>query len=359
MEIGGSGIGLHLTKELVLLHHGQIEVHNVNEEGVEFIVRMPLGNAHLTDQELTSSGSVEVDTTLMTDLVTDTPAEKEFIDSQTAMQEKEEVESKEKYTILIVDDDEDFCHYLKKELTNFSVQLCHSGNQAWKQILSTHPDVIVTDYMMPDGDGLELCQRIKSNPETDSIPVILLTSEGSEAIELKSTQLNADRYLTKPFNILLLKSAINQALRVRDKIIKQIHRTEMGYEYDSLSMDSANDNLLKKVTDYIKDHLEDCDLSVEDLSKEVGISRVHLNRKLKEIIGMSPSNLIKSIRLKQAAYLLVNNKVNISEVAYKVGFSSHSYFSYNFHDFFGMSPKEFIVYYAENQDEESIRKLLE
>jgi len=172
-------------------------------------------------------------------------------------------------------------------------------------------------------------------------------------------QQHADRFLTKPFNILLLKGAIGQAIRMREKIRNKVHRTDMGYNYDAVAMDSADDKLVKRVIDYIREHLEDSDLSVEELSKEVGFSRVHLNRKLKEILGMSPSNLIKSIRLKQAAYLLVNNKVNISEVAYKVGFSSHSYFSYNFHDFFGMSPKEFIIYYTENADEESIRKLLE
>jgi len=236
---------------------------------------------------------------------------------------------------------------------------CNSGNKAWKQLLSLHPDVVITDYLMPDGDGLELCQRIKSNPETDAIPVIILTSEDSESVEMKSIQLHADRFLTKPFNILLLKGAIGQAIRVREKIRKKVHRTEMGFNYDTLVIDSANDKLIKRVVDYIKEHLEDSEMSVEDLSREVGISRVHLNRKLKEILGMSPSALIKSIRLKQAAYLLVNNKVNISEVAYKVGFSSHSYFSYNFHEFFGMSPKEFIIYYTENQDEESIQKLLE
>jgi len=357
-DTSGTGIGLHLTHELVLLHHGSIEAHNVGNEGVEFTVRIPLGNAHLSDTELVPRIH-DKDSDPRDDSEYDAISDKDFIDTTSFQQETEEKEPKNKYTILVVDDDEDFCHFLKKELVDYNILISNSGNKAWKQLLSVHPDVVVTDYLMPDGNGLELCQRIKGNPETDSIPVIILTSEGSENIQMQSMQLHADRFLTKPFNILLLKGAIGQAIRVREKIKNKIHRTDMGYNYDAIAIDSADDKLVRKVIDYIKEHLEDSDMSVEELSKDVGFSRVHLNRKLKEILGVSPSSLIKSIRLKQAAYLLVNNKINISEVAYKVGFSSHSYFSYNFHDFFGMSPKEFIIYYTENADEESIRKLLE
>jgi signal transduction histidine kinase/DNA-binding response OmpR family regulator len=357
-DASGTGIGLHLTHELVLLHHGNIEAHNIGNEGVEFTVRIPLGNVHLTDTELTPHVH-DKDSEHKDDLDNDTISDKDFIDSTSFEQESEEKEPKNKNTILIVDDDEDFCRFLKKELIDYNIIISNSGNKAWKQLLSFHPDVVVTDYRMPDGNGLELCQRIKSNPETDSIPVIILTSEASEKLQMQSMELHADRFLTKPFNILMLKGAIGQAIRVREKIKNKIHRTDMGYNYDTIAIDSADDKLVKKVIEYIKEHLEDSDMSVEELSKDVGFSRVHLNRKLKEILGMSPSSLIKSIRLKQAAYLLVNNKVNVSEVAYKVGFSSHSYFSYNFHDFFGMSPKEFIIYYSENSDEENIRKLLE
>lgn len=357
-ETAGSGIGLHLTHELVLLHHGKIEAHNVANEGVEFIVKIPLGNEHLSEEELTPKRS-EQDVNEIVESKYEISSEKDFVDSISTLEDNQEGEQKNKYTIMVVDDDEEFCNYIKKELTDYTIITCNSGNKAWKQLLSAHPDVVVTDYMMPDGDGFELCQKIKSNPETDSIPVIILTSEDSENVEMKSVQLNADRFLTKPFNVLILKGAIGQAIRVREKIRNKMHRTEMGYSYETVVIDSADNKLVKKVIDYIKENIEDSEMSVEVLSKEVGLSRVHLNRKLKEILGISPSSLIKSIRLKQAAFLLVNNKVNISEVAYKVGFSSHSYFSYNFHEFFGMSPKEFIIYYAENQDEESIKKLLE
>lgn len=353
----GSGVGLHLTHELVLLHHGSIQVHNIDTEGVEFIVRIPLGNNHLTDEELAVRFSKH-ETDLPEDMNNDLITEKDFIvDGAIAI--KEVTEPKQKYCILVVDDDEEFTQYIKKELVEYNIVVSHSGNKAWKQLLMNHPDVVVTDYLMPDGDGLELCQRIKSNPETDTIPVIMLTSENTEHLQMQSMQQQADRFLTKPFNILMLKGAIGQSLRVRQQIRNKLHRTEMGYNYETMVIDSPDDKLVKKVIDYIKVNMESSELSVEELSREVGYSRVYLNRKLKAILGLSPRSLINSIRLKQAAFLLANNKVNISEVAYMVGFSSHSYFSHSFSAYFGMSPKEFILYYTENPDEESIRKLLE
>jgi signal transduction histidine kinase/AraC-like DNA-binding protein len=353
----GSGLGLSLAHNLVILHHAQIEVQNINTEGVEFTIRIPLGNAHLTDKELELDKTVSEEETSAKKNI-DAISEKDFVETAEILQEKEN-EQKQKHTILVVDDDEDFCQYIKKELVNYNIVISNSGNKAWKYILGNHPDVVVTDIFMPDGDGYELCRHIKSNLETNYIPVIILTADTSESTEIQSMELQADRFLTKPFNKHILNGAIEQAIKVRENISGKVHRKEMGYNYKELSIDSADDKLVKKVIEYIKEHIEDVDLSVEKLSQKIGISRVHLNRKLKEILGISPSNLIKSIRMKQAAYLLVNNKVNISEVAYKVGFTSHSYFSYNFHAYFGMSPKEFIIYYSENADKENIKKLLE
>jgi signal transduction histidine kinase/DNA-binding response OmpR family regulator len=354
----GSGIGLSLAHDLVILHHGQIEVQNIDTEGVEFTIRIPLGNAHLTHKEIKPQITVPEEEISVKKNVEVAILEKDYLETAEIPEEKED-EQKQKYTILVVDDDEDFCQYIKKELVDYNIVIRNGGNKAWKYILGNHPDVVVTDIFMSDGDGYELCRRIKSNQETDYTPVIILTADTSESAEIKSMELQADRFLTKPFNIHILNGAIEQAIRVREKINGKAHRKEIEYNYNELSIDSADDKLVKKVIEYIKEHIEDVDLSVEKLSQKIGISRVHLNRKLKEILGISPSNLIKSIRMKQAAYLLVNNKVNISEVAYKVGFTSHSYFSFNFHAYFGMSPKEFIIYYSENADKENIKKLLE
>lgn len=320
----GSGIGLNLVYELVQLHQGTVRCTNIDPQGVEFIVSIPIANALLAPNSslLTSEGS--------------------------------------KRTILIVDDDAELCSYVSSQLTkDFNVLIAYSGNKAWEYVLKYRPDVVVTDIRMPDGNGIELCQRIKSNPETDTTPIIMLTGEASEEAQMKSFELQVEHFIGKPFNMLILKSAIVQVIKTRQNMLGKITRTNIGYNYENAVIDSADDKLFDRVQKEVAEHLEDSNFSVEQLAQNVGISRVHLNRKMKERFATSPNNYIKTFRMKQAAYLLVNNKVNISEVAYKVGFSSHSYFSSTFHEYFGMTPKEFVAQYSENLDDETLKKLLE
>lgn len=384
----GSGIGLNLAYELVRLHHGVIEAHNIGEDGVEFTVRIPMGNVHLSAEETSPRVQKDNEASIL-------PPVESPVESPTALDsyEEEEVEQKEtselpvspsdaesekdedaqtnqkpsdpgvlndQVTILIVDDDKELCSYVASEIgKEYKVQTAHSGNSAWQQILTSRPTIVVTDLMMPDGDGYDLCRRIKANPETDHIAVIVLTSESTEDSQLRTMNLQADHFLPKPFNLSLLLSAISQVLRVRENIRNKMRRTEIGNNYGSIEVSSYEDQFIHQVRDLVLAHIDDTNFNVNELSKEIGMSRVHLNRKLKEHFGISPIAYIRSIRLKQAAYLLVNNKVNISEVAYRVGFSSHSYFTSIFHDFFGMSPKEFVATYADNLNDETLQKLLE
>ena len=386
----GSGIGLNLAYELVKLHHGMIEAHNIGEDGVEFVVRLPMGNVHLNSDELSPRAVKEEPAIVHTTENSETSSKpevpvkeekesaktenppasaddssKEDI-SETEEESKETSEDKssevknEQTTILIVDDDKELCNYVASEIgKEYKVQTAHSGNSAWQSILTNRPTIVVTDLMMPDGDGYDLCRRIKANPETDHIAVIVLTSESSEDNQLRSMTLQADHFLSKPFNLPLLRSAISQVLRVRENIRNKMRRTEIGNNYGTIEVSSYEDQFIQRVRDLVLEHIDDTNFNVNELSKEIGMSRVHLNRKLKEHFGISPIAYIRSIRLKQAAYLLVNNKVNISEVAYRVGFSSHSYFTSIFHDFFGMSPKEFVATYADNLNDETLQKLLE
>ena len=197
---------------------------------------------------------------------------------------------------------------------------------------------------------------IKRNPGTNHIPVVILTSSNDEESFQRCTECGADRYFTKPISMDLLRSVIANTLSNTD-MIRNKYTNPIEYDYGEMQMPSSESRLPQRVVEVINAHIEDPDFSVEDLSREIGMSRVHMNRKLKEIIGMSPSNLIKSIRLKQAAYLLINDKVNISEVAYRVGFSTHSYFSSSFRDYFGMTPKEFVAKYIGCTDEETLKKI--
>ena len=247
--------------------------------------------------------------------------------------------------------------YLKLELQSiYNVEVCSSGKEAWSKITTTIPDAIVTDLIMEGMDGAELCEKVKKNPSTNHIPVIILTSSTDENNQQRCIDSGADRFLTRPISLELLKSTIANTISTRDTIRNKFNK-EIDYRYNEIQMPDSTNKLVNKVIAIIRENMENSDFSVEDLSHEVGMSRVHLNRKLKETMNISPSNLIKSIRLKQAAFLLINNKVNISEVAYKVGFSTHSYFSNSFHDYFGLTPTEFVAKYMDCKDEETLNRI--
>lgn len=353
----GSGIGLNLAKKLVELHRGAISAENT-ADGVAFTVRLPLGSAHLAPDEILPSAKHK---DLYMNLRQERPSEAvEGLDYDAAQRASAEAKtSRTKRNIVLVDDDVELGKYLKMELSGlYNVEVFPNGKDAWKAVSATIPDAIVTDLVMPQMGGLELCRKVKQNMSTNHIPVIILTSQTDDESVQMCMDSGADRFLTKPISLELLKGGIAQAIATRDTI-RNKYRNEVDAGYDEVKMGSSDDRLVGRVVETIRRHLEDPDFSVDDLSREVGMSRVHLNRKLKERISTSPSNLIRSIRLKQAAFLLINHKVNISEVAYKVGFSTHSYFSNSFRDYFGMTPKEFVAKYMDCTDEETLRKFFD
>jgi ligand-binding sensor domain-containing protein/signal transduction histidine kinase/DNA-binding response OmpR family regulator len=355
---GGSGIGLHLAKMIVHLHHGTITAKNV-EKGVAFIIRIPLGNTHLSTEELSAAAkhkdlysSIRSDEKL--------PSQAEYIEMpETEDEDSVSKISKSKKTLVFVDDDTDLGKYIRLELSDkYNVEIFSDGKEAWKAISTTIPDAVITDLIMPEVDGISLCQKIRQKPETNYLPVIILTSETDEETERRCIENGADSFLTKPISLELLKITVAQAIQTRD-MIRNKYRSNVKLDLNEIQMNSPDSRLIANVIETIRKNIENPEFSVDDLSHEVGLSRVHLNRKLKENINISPNNLIKSIRLKQAAYLLIKNKVNVSEVAYKVGFSSPSYFSNNFREYFGMAPSEFVVKYADSDDKEILNKLFE
>lgn len=353
----GSGIGLNLATELVNLHHGTITANNVDPDGVEFIMQFPLGRTHLSENELVSRDDVDAPDLTMKEVADMRNAE--GIDIETEDSDDETGEKKIR-SVLIVDDDTNLCEYVRDILSeHYNIMMAYDGNSAWQQILTQRPDAVVTDIRMPICDGIELCKRIRSNPDTDNLPIIILTSESSDRTRIYSLNLDVDHFINKPFNPLMLQGAVAHSMRVRERMMSRLRRTEVGFDYNDTTIDSPDDKMFGKVIQAIKAHIDDTAFGVNELAAEVGVSRGHLNRKMKERYGMSPVNFIRSYRLKQSAYLLVNNKVSISDVAYRMGFSSHPYFSNVFRDYFGMSPKEFIAYYADNANDEVLQKLLE
>ena len=350
----GSGVGLNLAKMLVDLHHGDIRAYNT-ENGVAFAIRIPAGCSHLTPEEMTKPTNHK-------DLYTKRPAEdltgnEDVTHAPAETEPVKQKQTKSKRNIVLVDDDSEMRAYLKLELQSiYNIEVCSSGKDAWTKITTTIPDAIVTDLMMEGMDGAELCEKVKKSTQTNHIPVIILTSSSDENSQQRCIDSGADRFLTKPISLEILKSSIANAIATRDTIRNKYNK-EIDYKLSEIQMKDPGNELVSKVIETIRKNMEKTDFTVEDLSREVGMSRVHLNRKLKEVMNVSPSSLIRSIRLKQAAFLLINNKVNISEVAYKVGFSTHSYFSNSFHDYFGMTPKEFVAKYMDCKDEEALDKI--
>ena len=230
--------------------------------------------------------------------------------------------------------------------------VCANGKEAWPVVSTTLPDAVITDLVMPEMNGRELCAKIRQNPSTNHIPVLILTGQDSEKEQEEASDSGADKFLSKPVSVSLLLSSIAQVISARETV-------KMEYDYSGIKMGSADEALMRRIVESIRTHLENPDFDVAALCADVGISRVHLNRKLKENGNVPPSTLIKSFRMKQAAYLLANNQVNVSEVAYRVGYASHSYFSSTFKDFFGMTPREFVSRYIDNPDDPNLKKLFE
>ena len=280
-------------------------------------------------------------------------------DTYTPPEETDAKVLKSRKNLLLVDENADMRRYLQMELRkHFNVETCSDADEAWAKVVATQPDAVVTDIITGGSmDGTDLCEKIKRNPTTSLIPVLILTSQWDDDTIRRCTESGADRYLVKPVPVDLLRSTVQQVISTREAI-RNKYTTDVPYDYADITMSSADDTFLPRTVEIIKANIGDPAFGVEELSREIGMSRVHLNRKLKETISLSPGTFIKSIRLKQAAYLLVNNKVNISEVAYKVGFSTHSYFSSTFKDYFGLPPKEFVAKYSDPAKKEELDRLL-
>ena len=275
----GSGVGLNLAKMLVELHHGTIEAENL-EDGVVFRVRIPAGKEHLTEAEL-------VETTHHKDLydrMADTPEarleeETLFVPTEEGRTEKT---LKARKNLLVVEDDEETREYLRKLLRGkYNVTVCANGKEAWPVVSTTLPDAVITDLVMPEMNGRELCVKIRQNPSTNHIPVIVLTGQDSEKEQEEASESGADKFLSKPVSVSLLLSSIAQVISARETV-KGKFAPAMEYDYTGIKMGSADEALMRRIVESIRTHLENPDFDVAALCADVGISRVHLNRKLKE-----------------------------------------------------------------------------
>ena len=330
----GTGIGLHLTRSLVELHHGSITVeNNQGTPGCRFIVRLPLGKEHLKPEEIDNlavkQDSVHITTALPTTPLIETPPK---------------THSKSKYRVLIVEDDDEIRRYICQELgRDFHMQECRNGKEAFTYILKKTPDLIISDIMMPEMDGMTLCSKVKQNINTNHIPVILLTAKSREEDNLEGLSIGADAYITKPFSIEILRQSTFNLIKSRERLRNNFQGSQTQKErMQELEIESPDERLLDRIMKVINDNIANPELNVEMVAETVGISRVHLHRKLKELTNQSTRDLIRNLRLKQAATLLAKKRQSINEVAALTGFTNVAYFSTAFKELYGMTPTAYM-----------------
>jgi YesN/AraC family two-component response regulator len=253
------------------------------------------------------------------------------------------IKSKTKFQVLIVEDDDEIRNYLKNELSStFKIKEATNGKEALKLVFENNPDVVISDIMMPEMDGITLCRKIKTNLNINHIPVILLTAKTTDSDKAEGLDIGADAYIIKPFNVELLTKQILNLIENRNRLeIKPLEKKEMKELISPEPLPSFDQLFLEKIVKIIRENISNSDLNVEFLADRIGMSRVQLYRRIKELTTQSPSDFIKTIRIKQAAELLAQQKANISEIAYLVGFSNLSHFSNSFKEFYGVSPSEY------------------
>lgn len=336
----GTGIGLDLAKSLVHLHHGNIEVANV-KDGVEFIVTLPLGKEHLHEEEIAHFDEAEIQKKEEEKLMEAVPATD--INEEEVLKMVKSGTSK-RPTIVVVEDDDDIRDYLKSQLSStYRVLSYPDGTEALPAILRELPQVVVSDIMMPNMDGNTLTAKVKANVNTNHIPIILLTAKTRDEDKLEGLETGADLYVTKPFNMDILRRHIANLIASRRLMQNKFTgKEDMKTDLDNVTLETADDKLLARIMSVVNANLGNSDLNIDMICSEVGISRVHLHRKMKELTNQTPHDFIRNLRLKQAARLLSHKGQSITEVMYRCGFNSATSFSTMFKKMYGVSPREYM-----------------
>jgi signal transduction histidine kinase/ligand-binding sensor domain-containing protein/DNA-binding response OmpR family regulator len=326
----GSGIGLSITQEFVRMHHGHLSVESELNKGSCFTVSLPFKEIIAPGAGLLS-GPATADATVETRGVT---AVLKGI-------AEEAQESTNKRTILIIEDNEDFRFYLKDNLRAFyRIIEASDGKEGWRKVLAAHPHLVVSDVSMPVMDGIQLCEKIRSDERTRQIPVILLTAMTGEGSELRGLQTGATDYITKPFNFEVLLSKIRNALEYNE-IIKKTYQRQVQAQPVPVEIASADDAFMQDVLEQIEKNMGNPDFSVGELSMQFHASRSTFYKRLLLLTGKTPVELIRHIRLKRAAELLEKSQLTVAEIAYTVGFNNPKYFTQYFKMEFNRSPSAY------------------
>ena len=346
-SVKGIGVGLELTKRMVELHKGKISVESrlatPNENGLtRFSVLFPLGYDHLNEDEIVTDFKNSEDPSRYTQEI----KMRERFGDIIPMEENVELpklSGKDKQTLLIVEDNHEVRAFIRDLfLENYKIEEAANGLLGWNLATNIIPDLIISDIMMPEMDGIELCRKIKSDIRTSHIPVILLTARTTLTFKYEGLETGADEYITKPFSAQYLILKVKNLIKQRN-LMRQYFERESILNPESITVTSVDERLLKKAMDYIVTNISDPSISVEKLSQELGLSRVHFYRKIKSLTNLTAVEFIRNIRLKRAANLLEQDKLTVKEVQNMVGFESADYFRNCFKEQYGCSPSEYLA----------------
>ncbi len=339
----GTGIGLSLTKELIELHKGKIEVGSTEGKGTVFRVHIPLGKDHLKPEEICEPDEREVTTDVAGEHTSSAP--EGFIYHEEAKPERPAVgvaTDVEKAMLLIVEDNADVRNFLHENVRmEYRVLEAVDGEDGWNKSLEHMPDVIVSDIMMPKMDGFELCGKLKTDERTSHIPVILLTAKASTQDKIEGYDTGADDYIMKPFEPAEVIARIRNLLEQRKRIHEHFRKHGL-VELKEEKITPVDQKFLQKAVDTVARNISEASFSVESLAENLAVSRYVLYKKTLALTGESPVELIRRIRLNKAAELIKRKFGNLSEIAFEIGFNSPAYFSDCFKKQFGVSPSHYL-----------------
>jgi signal transduction histidine kinase/DNA-binding response OmpR family regulator len=331
----GTGIGLSLTKELLTFLHGEITAESEWGTGSKFTVTLPLGTKHFRENEyiLIDPGKNGIQETSIKDISPD----EELCFSGDDLT----VSNKELPVVLTVEDQADIRNYISKHLKeDFRIMEAGNGLQGFETAIKYLPDLIVTDLIMPEMNGIELCRKLKTDERTSHIPIIMLTARSAMEDKLEGLETGADQYLTKPFHMkefkLLVKNLIEQRKKLRERFSRDVR-----LEPRDIAITSADEKFLNRALGIIETHMGDFDFEVNIFQKEMAMSRMQLFRKIKALTNLSPTEFIRTIRLKRAVKLIEQSFGNMAQISYEIGFNNPSYFAKCFKEMYGCQPSDY------------------
>jgi signal transduction histidine kinase/ligand-binding sensor domain-containing protein/DNA-binding response OmpR family regulator len=332
----GTGIGLALVKEMVALHKGTIKIlskdikNYPNNHGTSVIIELPLIKATKESEERDG---------ISTKLVDDQTNSR---DSNPIIKQDELIDHDDASVVLVIDDNQDIRSYLNHELSDeYRIFEACDGITGLDIAMKNIPDIIICDIMMPKLDGIELCKKLKSDEKTSHIPVILLTAKASNESKLEGLDSQADDYITKPFNIDILKARVKNLIQSREKLREKFSTYLNTSEEPKNKATTLDDIFIQKAKKIVEHHISDSEFDPEMFAVEIGMSRVQLYRKIKALTHKTVNEFLKTIRMQKAAELIIHSEMSVSEVAYSVGFKTPAHFSVTFSKHFGESPSKF------------------